>query len=159
MGYRIREITETDKFSSLVTLDALSHAIPQAAIETVLHAQDAWEQRERKLSMAMVVYAVITMNLYSHVALGDVLRKISQGLRFVWPDPAVAVPTASALSYRRYQLGARPLVALFHQVCQPVATPQTKGAFLYGLRLMAIDGTAEDVLDTPANPSAQKGWG
>jgi len=38
------------------------------------------------------------MHLYSHVSLGDVLRKISRGLRFVWPDPEVAAPTASALS-------------------------------------------------------------
>jgi len=64
------------------------------------------------------------------------------------------VPTASAITYRRYQLGARPLGALFHQVCQPIATPQTQGAFLFGLRLMAIDGTVEDGPDTPANAAA-----
>lgn len=48
-------------------------------------------------------------------------------------------------------MGARPLAALYHQVCQPIATPQTHGAFLFGLRLMALDGTVEDVPDTPAN--------
>ena len=42
-------------------------------------------------------------------------------------------------------------MTLFKQVCQPIATPQTRGAFLFGLRLMAIDGTIEDVRDTPAN--------
>jgi hypothetical protein len=49
----------------------------------------------------------------------------------VWPDPEYAVAGASALSYRRYQLGARPLVALFQQVCQPLATATTAGAFLF----------------------------
>src|SRR5436853_551007 len=34
---------------------------------------------------------------------------------------------------------------------QPIATSQTRGAFLFGLRLMAVDGTSEDVPDTPAN--------
>jgi hypothetical protein len=29
---------------------------------------------------------------------------------------------ASALSYRRYQLGACPLAALFHEICRPLAT-------------------------------------
>jgi hypothetical protein len=43
------------------------------------------------------------------------------------------------------------VVTLFHRICQPVATAQTPGAFLFGLRLMAIDGTTEDVPDTPAN--------
>jgi hypothetical protein len=42
-------------------------------------------------------------------------------------------------------------VTLFKLICQPVATPQTQGAFLFGLRLMALDGTTEDVPDTPAN--------
>jgi hypothetical protein len=61
------------------------------------------------------------------------------------------LPTDSALTYRRYQVGARPLALLFRQVCQPIATQETHGAFLFGLRLMALDGTREDVPDTRAN--------
>ena len=41
-----------------------------------------------------------------------------------------------------------------------MATSETPGAFLFGLRLMAVDGTVEDVPDTPANAAAfgrQKG--
>jgi hypothetical protein len=37
------------------------------------------------------------------------------------------------------------------QVVRPLATPQTPGAFLGGLRLMAVDGTVFDVPDTEAN--------
>ena len=85
------------------------------------------------------------------------MRKVSKGLRYVWPDPEYVMAGASALSYRRYQLGARPLAALFHEICRPLATAETPGAFLFGLRLMAIDGTAEDVADTPANVAAF-GW-
>jgi hypothetical protein len=40
---------------------------------------------------------------------------------------------------------------LFVLKCKPLATPSTLGAFAYGLRLMSIDGTLEDVADTPAN--------
>jgi hypothetical protein len=36
-----------------------------------------------------------------------------------------------------------------HRVSQPLATPETAGAFLFGLRLMAIDGRGEDVADAP----------
>jgi hypothetical protein len=137
-----------------LTLDVLSHAVPHAAILAALDAEGVQAQRERKLSLAVTMLVVIAMNLYTQVPIGHVLRKLAQGLRLIWPDPAYAVPTASAITYRRYQLGARPLVALFQQVCQPIATPQTPGAFLFGLRLMALDGTVEDVPDTPANAKA-----
>jgi len=59
--------------------------------------------------------------------------------------------SAGAISQRRYQLGWRVMQALFHRVCKPLATAQTKGAYLFGLRLMAMDGTKEDIPDTPQN--------
>jgi hypothetical protein len=97
---------------------------------------------------------VIAMNLYVELSLKHVLIKIAQGLRFIWAGADIPLPNDSAISYRRYQLGARPLAGLFHRVCRPLATPQTPGAYLFGLRLMAIDGTKEDVPDTPENVAA-----
>jgi hypothetical protein len=46
------------------------------------------------------------------------------------------------------------LRALFGLVCRPLAAPDTPGAFLFGLRLMALDGVIEAVADTPANTKA-----
>lgn len=40
---------------------------------------------------------------------------------------------------------------LFEQIVRPQATPRTPGAFLGGLRVMAVDGTALDVPDSQAN--------
>lgn len=150
------DTADARKFGSALTVEALHCAIPPTTIRAVLDAANAHEQRERKLTMTAVVWVVIAMHLYSHLALDAVLGKLAKGLRYIWPDPAIALPTASALSYRRAQLGARPLVALFKQVCRPLATPATPGAFLFGLRLMALDGTVEDVPDTPANAAY---WG
>jgi hypothetical protein len=42
---------------------------------------------------------------------------------------------------------------VFQHVCRPMATAQTKGAFRFGLRLMAGDSTLDEVPDTPANAS------
>ncbi len=154
MGYSLREIDAESKFSSTLSCDAFWQVVPPDAITAALDAEAAHAQRERKLNMPIMMMLSIALHLYPHLAIEDVMRKLAQGLRFVWPDPDYEVPGASALSYRRYQLGARPLVALFHQVCQPIATPQTRGAFLFGLRLMAIDGCTEDVPDTPANAAA-----
>src|SRR5260370_27932683 len=61
------------------------------------------------------------------------------------------LPSAGALCYQRGTLGIGVLRRLFRQVCRPLATPETPGAFRFGLRLMAIDSTLEDVADTPAN--------
>lgn len=40
---------------------------------------------------------------------------------------------------------------LFERIVQPLATPETLGAFLGGLRVMAVDGTVLDVSDSQAN--------
>lgn len=52
---------------------------------------------------------------------------------------------------------------LFHKIVRPLATAQTPGAFLGGLRVMAVDGTVLDVPDSRANarvfgyPGSRKG--
>jgi hypothetical protein len=151
LGYKLRRIETESKFSSQLTLEAIERAVPLCEIKAILTAADAPAQRERKLNMVLTVLLMIAMNLYSHLSIGEVMRKIARGLRYIWPDPEYQVASDSAISYRRYQLGARPLVTLFHQVCRPKASLRTPGAFLFGLRLMAIDGSTEDVPDTPGN--------
>jgi hypothetical protein len=154
MGYRLREIEAERNFCSTLSFDAFARVVPPELITAVLDAEQAQATRKRKLNMFVVIMLVIALHLYPDRAVGAVFQKLAQGLRFIWPDPDYEVPGDSALSYRRYQLGARPLVALFQQVCQPRATPATRGAFLFGLRLMAIDGAVDDVPDTPANAAA-----
>ena len=151
MGFTIREIDAECKFSHAVTVEALARAIPQSAIHRALTQHGMAVERERKLTLGLTVWLVIALHLYPTVSIGGVLRKLARGLRFIWPDPTLPLPGDSALAYRRAQLGAQPVVTLFQQVCQPIATPQTRGAFLFGLRVMALDGTTEDVPDTPAN--------
>lgn len=151
MGYRLRELGSESKFSQALSVEALGRAVSQDTIVDVLRATGVQEQRERKLNLTVVVWLVIAMNIYTHQSVGEVMRKLARGLRYIWPDPEYPLPNDAALSYRRYQLGAQPLARLFHQVCRPMTTPQTPGAFLFGWRLMAIDGTTEDVPDTSAN--------
>jgi hypothetical protein len=133
---------------------AIGRAVPMTEAKAALQETGVQEARERKLSMVTVMLLTIAMNMYARLSIGEVMGKIARGLRFVWPNPDYVVPKDSAIAYRRYQLGARPLVNLFHRVCRPMATPETPGAFLFGLRVMAIDGTAEDVPDTLANVAA-----
>ncbi len=75
------------------------------------------------MTAALTVWLVIALHLFPTVSVSGVFRKLACGLRLFWPDADVP---ASALAYRRQQLGARPMVALFHQICHPIATPQTQ---------------------------------
>src|SRR5258706_3558989 len=154
MGFMIREIDTERTFSSALTVDALRRALPPDAITRAIAQEGVGEVRERRLTMALIVWLVIALHLYPTVSIGGVLAKLARGLRFIWTDPSIVLPTDSAIAYRRSQLGARPIVAVFKQVFQPIATAQTRGAWMVGLRAMAIDCTTEDVPDTPANAAA-----
>jgi hypothetical protein len=165
MSYRLRQIAPESKFCHDLHVDVFDQIIPVSVISEVLSTCDAWEKRERDLNMVAVISVIIAMGLLPNLSIPHVLQKMAQGLRYVWPDPDIRLPGASALSYRREQLGIEPLRQLFEQVCQPRATLQTPGAFRFGLRLMAIDSTLENVPDSFANdltfdrPSSQHGSG
>ncbi len=151
MRYRLREIVAESKFCKELGVEAISRVLPKETIAAALEAEGLHTMRVRKMDLLVTILVVVGMNIYSHLSMGHVVQKIARGLRFIWPDPTYAVIRDSAFSYRRYQLGAQVMVRLFHQVCRPIATLETKGAFRFGLRLMAIDGTVENVPDTVAN--------
>jgi hypothetical protein len=154
MGYMIRQMTSERMLCHDLTLDGLQATITNETIDTVLTAHAAHADRERKFTMPAVVWILIALNLYATRPISAVIRTVFKSLRLLSPADDPIVPGDNAFSYRRYQLGARPMVDLFHTVCRPMTTPETPGAFLFGLRLVAIDGTVEDVPDTAANQRA-----
>lgn len=151
MERSLRPIDPVVHITEEATLEALGQTLARTRIEAVLTALGVVEQRTRKLTMVLTVLVCIAMNLFTEEAIDDVLGKLMQGPRFLRPDDDLAVARASAICQRRQQLGVKPMVALFREVCQPLATADTRDAFLFGLRLMAIDGVTDDVPDTPAN--------
>lgn len=151
MERSLRQVDPSGHFTQEATLDALGHTLVRSRIEGVLASVGVQGQRTRKLTMVMAVLLCIAMNLFTEEAIDDVFVKLVQGPRFLRPNEEVEAAGASAICQRRQQLGVAPMVALFREVCHPQATPNTRDAFLLGWRLMAIDGTTEDVADTPAN--------
>lgn len=150
MRFTIRSLEAEGKFCETLTLGALEQVIP---VEQVRAALDPLRpgSRVRKLTWEVTLWLVLALHLYPRHAIPAVLRQVAHGHRLLWPEAEVVLPGASALAYRRAHLGARPVAALFHQVCRPLATPQTPGAFRFGRRLMGLDGTVENVPDSPAN--------
>jgi hypothetical protein len=137
-----------------VRLDVLETIIPADTIRQVLSSEQAWEAREKKLNLQLMVYLIIALALFPAQSTAHVLRTISAGLRHLWPQPVEQLATKSALSTRRKQLGAQPMQTLFSRVVHPIATPQTTGAFRFGRLLVALDSTVDNVPDTAANREA-----
>jgi hypothetical protein len=154
MGFIARQYDPATTFTDAQALEALERVVPAGLIRGAAAAAAVPTQRRRKLPTDVTLLLCIAMSLFTAQALDVVLAKMTHGVRLFWPAAEPALATKGAISQARYRLGARPVVALFQQVCRPLATARTPGAFLFGLRLMAIDGTVEDVPDSPANVRA-----
>ena len=137
-----------------VGLGVLTGEISPGLVDEVIERAGCREKRRRLLPARTVVYFVLGLCLFSGAdSMGppgyrSVLCWLTNGLRH--PDGMV-LATSSALTRARQRLGARPLELLFGLRCGPLATAGTPGAFAFGLRLAAWDGTGIDAADTPAN--------
>jgi hypothetical protein len=151
MGYKIREIDTERQFCEQVTVDVIHQVIGLNVIQQVIADCQVKEQRIRQLPALLMVLLCLVMNLMTELSVRFVLIRLVRGTRLLSDLGIGQLATKGAVSQARYRLGAKPLEVLFKRVCRPIATPETPGAFAFGLRLVAIDGTVEDVADTPAN--------
>jgi hypothetical protein len=151
MTFSRQQLSDDSKLSQALRFEVLEQLCPRERVSDLLSRCHAWGERERSLNQLLVVYYVIALSLFRRLNLAAVLGHLVRGVRWLWSNPSVHLPTAAALIYRRRQLGTPVMRQLFQRVCHPLATEQTKGAFRFGLRLMAIDGTLDEVADTPAN--------
>jgi hypothetical protein len=151
MGYRIRQIGPETKFNELLSIEAITRVIPLETIRAALRECEAEGQRERRLPGWLTVLLCIGMNLMSELNMTGVMQHLMQGTRLIHPSDEEAAPTAGAYSQARSRLGAKVLERLFKTVCRPLASPDTQGAFAYGLRLVALDGSIDELPDSPSN--------
>jgi hypothetical protein len=151
MPFKLQHMAPESKFCQHLRVPFLETCYPRELVCELLTKCQAWEQRERKLSQLVIVYYVIALSLFRQFNVTEVFAHLSRGLRWLWPDPCIALPTGGALTARRESLGIVLMRLLFRQCCRPLASEKTKGAFAFGLRLMAVDSTLDEVPDTPAN--------
>ncbi len=134
--------------SESVILDRLAglrKVISPEVIEQALSESGRAGQRQCQLSHRTMLWIVLAMGLLTHLPLRQVFK---YARRMVLGEKT---PARSSLCEGRQRLGVEPVRSVFEQVVRPLATPSTPGAFYKGFRLMAIDGTVQDVPDTPAN--------
>jgi len=135
-----------------ISLGVLAEVASRDLIEDVLVETGRLEKRTRLLPAHVMVRFCQAMTLFWEDDYEEVMCKLVESLRDMrsWSD-SWRMPTTSAISQARARLGWEPLRELFDRCAVPVAQPGTKGGWLAGRRLMAIDGFTLDVADTPAN--------
>lgn len=146
-------------------LRAIETVISPEKIVQSLAQTGSVEERKRKLPSQLTVCLVIAMSLWASDSMGTVLKNLVQGLNRQWTRLGQywKAPSSSSISEARQRLGCRVMSQLFEKIVRPLGTPQTPGAFLGGLRVMAVDGTVLDVPDSTANarvfgyPGSRKG--
>jgi hypothetical protein len=149
---QLKELSLTSpKIAPEDILKVLAIAIPSETIEAAIKSTE--RQRQRMIPTHLVVALIIAMSLWSKDSIEDVLKNLVHGLSTQWIrlEQSWKNPSKSSISEARQRIGPQVMSHLFHSVARPLGTEQTPGAFLNGLRLMAVDGTVFDLPDTDAN--------
>jgi hypothetical protein len=143
-------------------LGVLSGEISPALVAEAVNVAGCREQRVRLLPAVAVVYFVLGLCLLSgEDSVGppgyrSVWRSLTHGVRQL---AGLGVPSRSALCRARQPLGAKPLEVLSGRLRGPLAVAGragTAGAFAFGLRVVAWDGTG---IGTPASAANAAAFG
>jgi Insertion element 4 transposase N-terminal/Transposase DDE domain len=126
-------------------LAGLEHIIPPEAVRQALAATGRTNQRRCTLTHEVVCWVVLAMGLLTDLPIRQVFKH-ARRLRL-----GEETPHRSSLCVARQRLGIAPVRHLFEQIVQPLARPETPGAFYRGFRLVGLDGTVYNVPDSDAN--------
>lgn len=136
-----------------MSLGVLVAAVPRFKVDEAAAVCGVVEQRRGgKLPPHVTAYLTMALCLFSDDAAEEVAQKVTGSLsQFgVW-DADWEPPTSSGITQARKLLGREVLRETFYRVAEPVATSETRGAWLRGRRLMAIDGFELDLPDSAEN--------
>ena len=139
-----------------ISLGVLASSVPRDAVDGAVAAAGRQAKRsDGRLPPHVMVYFVMAMALFADEDYEEVAGRLSETL-VSWGcwDSEWAVPTSGGITQARQRLGYEPVRDLFAEVAVPVADQLTRGAFLAGWRLMAVDGFEWDVPATEENAAA-----
>lgn len=136
-----------------VSLGVLVTAVPRDTVDDAIAVCGVSDRRAGgKLPAHVTAYLTMALCLFAEDDYEEVAAKVTGSLdRWGCWDAAWSVPTAGGITQARKRLGPRVLAEVFERACGPVANTWTRGAWLRGWRLLAIDGFEVDVPDTAGN--------
>ncbi len=139
-----KEVAQFASWPTRERIRALKRIIPRANVEAVLARCGKAGRFCRRLPGWFMIWFVIALGLFCR----DSYRQV---FRWLQPYRRNGTPGRSTLCEARKRLGLAPFLALAKVVIRLLCTPDVRGAFYRGLRLMAIDGFVLDLPDTPEN--------
>jgi hypothetical protein len=143
------------RLSEWISIGVLASSVPREEVDEAIAVTGKQAKRsDGKLPPHVMVYFAMAMALFAE-DYEEVMVSLT-GTLSAWGcwDAAWSVPTSGGITQARKRLGSEPVKELFARVAVPVADPLTRDAFVGPWRLMAIDGFAWDVPDTPGNAAA-----
>lgn len=143
------------RLTDFISLGALAGRFPLKTVNRVLEETGRQSQRQRQLPAHVMVYYVIALALYMQVSYGEVLRCMVEGLEWLGlPVRRLRKTGSPAISQARKRLGTEPMKRLYREWVEPIATPETRGAWYRDWRIVSMDGSTLDVADTESNEGA-----
>ncbi|WP_261570539.1 IS4 family transposase [Frankia gtarii] len=139
-----------------VSVGVLVTAVPRDAIDDAVAACGVGARRAGgKLPPHVTAYLTLGMWLFPDDDYAEVAAKVTGSLdRFGCWDAAWSPPSASGITQARKRLGRAVMAEVFERVAGQVATMSTRGAWLRGRLLLAVDGFDVNVPDTEENAAA-----
>jgi hypothetical protein len=134
-------------------VSVLAEAFPLETVRAILKATGREGKRKRLLPASMMVYYVIALGLFVGVGCREVLRRLLDGVIWIWPNE-VRVATESAITQARQRLGAIPIERLYAEVVVPIAKKLTRDSWYRGWRVVTLDGFVLDVAESDENVRA-----
>ena len=149
------EIGDGGTSSSLtdaIGIGTLTRLIPRELVDEVVGSLGRKELRKNKLPARVMVYFVMAMSLFYGDGYEEVMRKLTAGLQYLgtWRRDW-KMPSPGGLCQARQRLGPEVMRELFERVAAPCALRSTRGAWLAGRRLMAVDGFGMEAPDSEEN--------
>jgi Insertion element 4 transposase N-terminal/Transposase DDE domain len=137
------------RLADRAAVGVLARTFPVELVDRVIDQFWRREQRDRQLPTRLVFYLVLTLCLFPQESYQSATKILMQA--FGRRGAARPVPTAAAIGNARRRLGTDAMETIVRRVIQPVATPDTQGAWYREWRLVAFDGTTFTVPDTDEN--------
>jgi hypothetical protein len=149
---RFRKVLERVDIAHVLSLGVLSNICPRYLVERVLAKFGKASQRIRMLPAHAVVYLVMALPLWREQSQTEVLRIVCETLTWVTEEyDSLALPTGGAIVKARERLGPDVMRELSREILRPVAPSGAIGAWYSGMRLMSIDGTSFNLVDSSEN--------
>lgn len=136
-----------------VSLGVLMSAVPRDAVDAAVAGCEVQALRSGgTLPPHVTAYLTMALCLFADDDYEEVATKVTGALtRFGCWDAGWQVPSSSGITQARTRLGAPVMAEILESVVEPVGTADTRGAWLRGWRVLAIDGFDVDMPDSDEN--------